>query len=255
MRRGLLAILILMLAACGGNSSSEEQTLEANHAAMGTQIAELYQTATREADRLAITLEYAQTEIRRARNQGTALASTLIANGLDPNAVSLMTPFATPTANIIPPTQPATPDPNLANVPPTETPAGANGTRVSVTPFTVTPTGLAPPRLSNIVTSSGVGSDDCAIDTASQFSSDAQEIYVAAVANNIQPGMTITSRWSYEGTEQVAFDFVPDFLIEQACIWFFLEPADVAFTPGNWSVTLEINGGSVGAPVPFTITG
>jgi hypothetical protein len=105
-----------------------------------------------------------------------------------------------------------------------------------------------------MVTAEGVDDAGCAVNPTSTFSSDAVEIYVVASAASLQPGGTlVTSRWRQEGAEVATFDFTPDF--SEGCLWFFIDQTDVIFTPGNWSVELEINGGLVGAPVPFTIVG
>jgi len=104
----------------------------------------------------------------------------------------------------------------------------------------------------------GVGQDDCALNSITQFTTETTEIYVVATASNVQPGTTITSRWQSPLSQQVTFDFVPDFYIEEGCVWFFIEPVDldataVSFTPGNWTVALEINGQAVGVPLSFTV--
>ncbi|HEX2907185.1 MAG TPA: hypothetical protein VHO69_10020 [Phototrophicaceae bacterium] len=51
----------------------------------------------------------------------------------------------------------------------------------------------------------------------------------------------------------IVYDFTPDFVIEQNCIWFYIDSSDTDFTPGNWTVQLEMNGQVVGEPVAFTI--
>jgi hypothetical protein len=102
------------------------------------------------------------------------------------------------------------------------------------------------------VTAEAVDDNDCAVNPTSSFSTATEQIYVVAVAAGLQPGSTIvTSRWRQEGTEVVTFDFNPEF--SEGCLWFFIDQTDITFTPGNWSVELEINGGLVGAPLPFTI--
>ncbi|RMG83880.1 MAG: hypothetical protein D6712_12385, partial [Chloroflexi bacterium] len=60
-------------------------------------------------------------------------------------------------------------------------------------------------------------------------------------------------RWQYQGEEVVRFDFVPDFNIDGACIWFFIEPADAPFNPGTWSVVLDINDSPAIPPLTFVI--
>ncbi len=237
----------LMLAACSG-PSSVEQTLVAENQNLGTQLADIRGTATVEADRLQITLEYVQTEVRHVDDQNLNLVATLIERGTPTEAIGGITPFAAPNPL---PTQPAeTPLPALTEE------AAAQNTNPQGAPEAIIPastvTVAGPPRLSNIVTAEGVDDNDCAVNPTSTFSTATEQIYVVAIAASLQPGITVvTSRWRQEGTEVVTFDFNPEF--SEGCLWFFIDQTDIAFTPGNWSVELEINGGPVGAPLPFTI--
>jgi hypothetical protein len=238
-------LVILMLAACSG-SSSLEQTLVAENQNLSTQIADIRTTATVAADRLQITLEYVQTEVSHVDDQNLNLVATLIERGTPAEAIGGITPAP----NSVP-TQPAeAPLPALTD----ETAAqnvNPQGTPAAVIPD-ATATVAGPPRLSNIVTAEAVDDSDCAVNPTSSFSTDTAQIYVVAVAAGFQPGSTtVTSRWRQEGTEVVTFEFNPDFI--EGCMWFFIDQTDIAFTPGNWSVELEINGGLVGAPLPFTI--
>ena len=242
--RIIMAALFLLMAACSGQSSVE-QTLVAENQMLSTQIADVRNTATVEADRLLITLEYVQTEVRHVDDQYLNLVATLVERGTPAEAIGGITPLAATSA---PPTPPA-PPPGV-----TQEAAVQNNPPLTVeaaTPvFTATVAG--PPRLSNIVTAEGIDENDCAVNPTSTFRSDAEAIYVVAVAANLQPGTTyVTSRWRQEGTEVATFDFNPDFT--EGCLWFFIDQTDVIFTPGNYSVELENNGGLVGAPVPFTI--
>jgi hypothetical protein len=101
----------------------------------------------------------------------------------------------------------------------------------------------------------GVGKNDCALAAVNSFPTTVKQIYVVATAVNIAPGAKLTSRWSYEGQEVVVHDFAPDFAINENCIWFFIDPNDAPFTPGKWSVLLELDGIPQGQPTPFTING
>lgn len=231
-------ILMLLTSACGVNSV--EQTLEAENSALGTQISDLRQTATADTDRMLITVEHAQTEVRGVQNQGTAAAATLVASGADPNVLNAL--------QAAPGALPPTPRP--------EAPAVVNppvSTEEAAVPQSITPTGLALPVLSNIVMAEGVGSNDCALRPVSQFTTNSPAIYVVAVASNITPGTKITSRWQF--SRVLTFDFVPDFFIAQACVWFFVDQTDIVFTPGTYSVSLEINDQPTGQTATFTITG
>jgi hypothetical protein len=184
----------------------------------------------------------------QAQEQRGQLQATLIARGADPAAVG---------ANITP-VAPVTPLPDAAADAASTTggavvPTSAPGD-VPITPpgADLTPTSGAP-ALANIVTAANVGSDDCAAGVTSTFSASSDRIYVVATAFNIPPGTSIVSRWFQNGQQVISHDFTPDFDINDACIWFFIDQTDVAFTPGSWSVDLEINGVVTGPSTTFTI--
>jgi hypothetical protein len=247
MRYACSGFIILLLAACSG-PSNVEQTLVAENQSLSTQIADIRATATVAADRLQITQEYVQTEVSHVDDQNLNLVATLIERGTPTEAIGGITPFTAPNPL---PTQPAD-----AVLPALTEEAVTQNTNPQGTPEASTPASTAtvagPPRLSNIVTAEAVDANDCAVNPTSTFSTGTEQIYVVAVAAALQPGSTVvTSRWRQEGTEVVTFDFSPEF--GEGCLWFFIDQTDITFTPGNWSVELEINGGLVGAPLPFTI--
>lgn len=249
MTRKLIALgLLAALAAACVPQNEIELTLVAQNVSLNTQIAAVRETATVDADRLQVTVEYMNTLVAQAQEQRSQLQATLIARGADPAEVG---------ANITPAVPQPTPLPaagaadaaGAAVVPP---PAPGD---VPVTPFGAesAPDGTAAPTLANIVTAANVGSDDCAVGVTSTFSASSDRIYVVATAYNIQPGTLIVSRWYREGQQIVTHDFTPNFEINDACIWFFIDQTDAAFTPGSWGVDLEINGAVVGPSTRFTI--
>jgi hypothetical protein len=237
-------MIIFLIAACSGQSTVE-QTLIAENQGLSTQMADIHSTATVQADRAIVTLEHALTEIKHVDNQHVQLLSTLVGRGTPTQAIGEILPQA----NVPPlPTQPTAPPPSN-----TEEPLAQDATSAT-SAVNVTPTVVSPPRLSNVITAEGVDDAGCAVNPVSTFSTDAVEIYVVALAASLQPGSTlVTSRWRQAGAEVATFDFTPDFT--EGCLWFFIDQTDIAFTPGNWSVELEIDGGLVGAPVSFTIVG
>lgn len=238
----LLSIIALFLASCAGAGGDVQLTLVSQNVELSTQIADLRSTATYEADRLQITIEYIETAIPAATLQNQVLSLTLQASGINPLNV-------TPGAPI--PTQlPAVQNPTNTTAQALVTP----GAGTTVDAELITPASQTTPQLYNIVLAEGVGSNDCALASQFSFSSATSQIYVVATAANIPSGTLLASRWFNEGTQVVLHDFAPDFNIEQNCIWFYIDQADTVFTPGNWSVQLEINGSPAGSPVPFTIT-
>ena len=108
--------------------------------------------------------------------------------------------------------------------------------------------------LSELQLGASVGADDCVASPQSSFSqADSSSIYISAMARNKPAGVTLQSIWSYSGDERVRFDYTPDFHIQENCIWFFIEPSDTEFTPGEWRVELNVNGAPYGA-LNFEIT-
>lgn len=236
----LFIILLTLLVGCAGTSG--RTTLVADHAIASTQIVDLRQSATVNAARMQTTIDFMGTRIRSREENRELMLATLIARGTDAGFLVQ----SQGNAEFVPPT--ATPRPTdalLAAAEDAPTPIGGSG----IIPDTAD-TGAA---LTDIVTAPGVLPDDCAQSPTSQFTTNTAEIYVVARAQNISSGTTLTSRWLQEGTEVATFDFTPDFEIDDACIWFFIDQSDVTFISGTWSVALDINGAQVGM-VDFDIT-
>lgn len=241
-------MLAVITAACAPQNQVE-LSLAATNVVLSTEIAYIRSTATAAADSLQITVEYIGTQASQSERQNGQLQATLIARGEDPAALSninaqAITPLPTigqagdggeTTLPVV------TPNPNDVAVTPFGTEEVSQGANTGA------------PALTNIVMSSGVGSDDCAQGTTSTFAAADERIYVVATALNISPGTTIIARYQVGGQE-VAHSFTPDFAIDENCIWFYMDQSDAPFTPGNWSVQLELNGVSAGPAVPFSIT-
>jgi hypothetical protein len=256
-KRLFLLILPLVFFASACSSANIEQTLAAQNAILGTQMADLRITATVEADHLIVTLENAYAQMTNVQFQNTLLEGTLIARNADPTALAMFTPQAGLILGSQPTQAPNTaaqagatifvPTPQAGRETPTPEPALAP--QVTETP--VPPSGAT---LYNLVMSSGVRGDDCALDPVSQFTTANTEIYIVARTQGIQAGMTLLSRWYREGTQQISHSFAPQNDIpDDRCVWFFIDQTEVTFTPGNWSVQLEVDGVPVGT-AQFTIS-
>jgi hypothetical protein len=253
----LLIVLVALASACNFfTQPADLQTENLEIEIAGTEIAAVRQTATANADRLAITLEYAQTAVGNVDQQSTRIAATLVAGGMAIVDASAITAVA--------PTEAFENSGGLVNSPVPEISAtpfvsGEGSARGSITiqePPSPTPLATADssrPRLASITLTEQVGADDCPIGSATSFSANAQDIYAAAVAYNLTPAHVVSSRWLLDGTEAAFYEWSPDFNIQEACIWFHLPASAVTFTPGNWSVELAIDGVSVGTPIAFTI--
>jgi hypothetical protein len=214
----------LVLAGCQ-RQNEVELTLVAQNISLETQIAEVRQTATVDAERLQITLEYMGTLVGRAEGQQALIQATQVAR-VTQGSLPLATPFMTvDAASLTTPQDQAliTPTPNSGQ-----------------------------PGLTDVVMAPGVGSNDCALNPTSAFSTSTEEIYVVATGVNIPAGTNIAARFSIAGQE-IRHEFTPDFAIDGNCLWFFIDQNDLIFTAGTWSVTLELNNVAVTSPIAFTI--
>lgn len=255
----VIVVLGLALSACqffGPNTA--EQTLVAQNYVLNTEIAAIRATATVESDRMMMTLEFSGTSVARVNGQTDDLSATLMARG----TVSVDTSAITPNIPLVITTPP--PILNLGPAPITPisiTPGnasaqtGASDASGATLPQTtpLAPAADAGGPLSNIVTSASVGSDDCATEASTTFTTQDVAIYVVATANGIGPDDEVGSTW-YSGSEQVAdYHWTPSFEINGACIWFFIDQSDVSFAPGTWRVQMELNGSPVGSAAVFSI--
>jgi hypothetical protein len=98
-------------------------------------------------------------------------------------------------------------------------------------------------------------SDGCAERAQSDFTPDASRIYATFKAFNIGAGTPLSARWSYEGQTRIEESFVLDRSAGEICLWFYIEPSMVEFTPGLWDVRLYAEGFQLEAPMTFRIVG
>lgn len=244
----------LMMFLSGCTSQGMSLTLAAEHHVQGTQFYDVQMTASVQTGRFQSTQDYYTTQVAFVATQSQFLKATLITRGTPAEvlaayqqeleaglaALPTRTPRATPTfAPLIPPTP-------LLVVPASDPSIPANG---GITPnpeaaFTVAPP-TSGPRLTNLTASSVVGDDDCAQNATNTFSTSTPEIYIVANAYEITPGMMLASQWDISG-QQRTYEFVPDFDINGACIWFYMDQSEFAFQPGSASVSLSVNGTAMG---------
>ncbi len=248
--------VVMLLTACSDGGG--QQTLVAENAMLSTQIVDLRTTATYQADELKQTQEYIETIVPRANRLRDEIASTLQAAGIDVTQAAVQ----------------ANPNFTLATPPPQS--SGSSGAQaqqpVIVQGTTIFPSAepnsgisgpatgptatVGEPMLYNLVTAEGVGSNDCALSSVTTFSPDTAQIYIVATASNITAGSTLSAQWYLNDTLLIKQDFSPKDDINDNCIWFYAEPVDFPFTPGNYRVDLLINGNAVaGAQASFTIQG
>lgn len=236
-------------------------TLSVQNQVLNTEIAAIRATATVDADRMLVTLEHAQTSVSRVDDQTQDLQATIAARGLPPADLDSITPVADNVFATPPPILDLGPTTVENGVAPIRITPGAtspvvipnqnNNAALVITPLPQQQQAAGP--LQNIVTAGSVGADDCAVSPTTSFTTQNGQIYVVARAVGVGPSDNITSRWYAGGSEIVSYDWTPTFEIEDACIWFYIDQSEIAFTPGSWSVQMEINGENVGSPVAFSI--
>lgn len=262
--RMLLLAAAGVLAGCNMFAPDSGQiTLEAEYAARGTEVAAVRATATVQSERLAVTVEAGSTALGRAYAQTTRIAATLFALGTPFVDIRLITPPAPEELQSIEAGQGAT-GPTSLQVAPIVQPTiigqgGAQGNATlgstpDVQPVAIQSPDPALPALLDPVTAAAVGGDDCALAPVTAFDSAAAGVYVVATARSIGPANRLVARWLREGVEQVSYEWSPGFTIGQGCIWFYMPAAEVDFSPGNWTVQIDLDG-VAGAPLAFSVAG
>lgn len=96
-------------------------------------------------------------------------------------------------------------------------------------------------------------SDGCAAGLQTQFSPDTQRIYVTARALNIKQGTEMSVEWLYNGQKIAEDRFSVSRDDDDFCLWFYIDAADVTFSPGEWSVRLLANGTPIDPATSFRI--
>ena len=243
-------------------------TLEANHALAGTQLSNLQVTASVQAARAETTLDFMGTRSALAATQSIFLEETLIATGFPPAGLATQRQLSLGSSPTPLPTFTPLPQSsengvvNATSLPQLPTPGAPavtiNAPRDAVP--TATPLITATPdfgnlQLGNLITATGAGDDGCGTGVTSIFAMGVSEIYVILPAFNITANTyNFAARWQRDGQPVgPVYDFMPDFDADNLCIWFFVDETDFEFLPGNYTVTIDINGQAATAPIPFII--
>jgi len=96
-------------------------------------------------------------------------------------------------------------------------------------------------------------SDGCADSIQTQFSPDTPQIYLTARALNIRAGVRLDIEWRFEGTIAWQENWTVPVDSSDFCLWFFIDPETITFSPGNWSAQLFADGITAGTPAAFSI--
>lgn len=96
-------------------------------------------------------------------------------------------------------------------------------------------------------------SDGCVINPQFYFSETETRLYGTIKAFNIEPGVLMRAEWRKDGVPVWEDVWTVDQSYAEICIWFYLESADVPFTPGDWSVEMFADSFSLEGPMSFNI--
>lgn len=233
----------LLLGGCGALSGADQQ---------GTLAVELSQFQG-ESTAIAQTLQARSTDV--AATVVWAATSAFQLDGVNQQLAVTMRAAIPPTQQIVSADGPVTPGMN-APLPGEWTPTPVPGAAVS----TPAPNITAPSGGANQLTEVGPAlavrdSDGCAAGIQTTISASSTRIYATTRILNATAGTSVQASWSNEGI--VVFSNNSYTLpADEAdfCVWFYIEPADVSFTPGAWSLQFLINGSPAGNPASFTLT-
>ncbi|MFZ4826048.1 MAG: hypothetical protein ACOYLB_01710 [Phototrophicaceae bacterium] len=250
---GCSCLMLVLMGACGSivGPTAMESTLQAQNFDLSTQLALVRSTATVEMARMLVTVEVLSTESRELNAQRDRLVATLQGRGTDVGFIQSTLPDGQGLPEGI------SADLLLSGLTPlpATTQLGATTLTGNITPTpAVTPTPPILTRLLEPTLSNGVNSNDCASTSLTSFSADTPEIYIVARALDLKAGSVVTARWTYEGAVRGQYDIPFDFDVSNACIWAYIDQSDFEFTPGNWTVALDVDGYNLVAALPFSIT-
>jgi hypothetical protein len=210
-------VLMMLLGACQVfNRPDTQATLRAENAIFAAEASAIPQTAQVEATQV---------------HETVVAAETIIASGSSVN-LQLMA-----TARVL--------------VPPTPARAGTTGGIGN-------PAGAAVSGVLQFVdtrTASSVReTDGCAVDSQSRFTSMSPQIYITTRALNITSGTQMGVEWFYQGEMIWSENFVVSQNSDSFCLWFYIDPQTVTFSPGGWTVRLYANGSAIEPELTFNIT-
>jgi len=103
------------------------------------------------------------------------------------------------------------------------------------------------------VTSRKRDSDGCADGTESQFPVDTPIIYATTRAPSISAGAVVAVEWKYQGQLVGSGSYTVPKDETNFCMWFPLDPANIPFTAGSWSVQFTLNSAVVEPTIFFNI--
>lgn len=95
--------------------------------------------------------------------------------------------------------------------------------------------------------------DGCIVNPNVFFQETDTRIYGTLKVFNLNSGVRLRAEWKREGVPVWEDVWVVDRDYSEICVWFYIEPSYVAFTPGTWSVEMFADGFSLEGPMAFSI--
>ena len=108
--------------------------------------------------------------------------------------------------------------------------------------------------VSDLSTAAGADpASGCSRGTVTEFSPNADSIYVTARVSALRSGTLFEVEWQSEAGALYSASWLADYSRALECVWFFATPSDFPFLPGRYAATLYVNGAALGA-AEFTIS-
>lgn len=228
--------MALLTAGCSALSAPDPAaTLQANRAALEAEGTSIVLAGQAQATEIRATISAAETAVARGEEINNQLLLTMRAVFPPTQQIIQAEGGATPGAVATP----APPGMEL-QITPLGTPIG--GSAVSSTLYT------------EVGTASSVrDADGCSTGRVTSFAADTQRIYITTRALNIRGGTMMRVEWYFEGQLSYEESFTVAENDDDFCLWFYIEPTNVTFSAGNWSVQLFADNRAVSDPIQFTI--
>ncbi len=244
---GLLLVLWLWSSACGPGQLFEDSSQRATREAER----EIFRETIAFMDTQAPTLVAIRATAQEASAMGTQIVQLQAQNRAAEATITAV--FSGNTNSVA--QQPAPPAGQPSGQVSAAALAGSTPIGAVVSSPTPPPAPVVGATFASATTATGVRQDDgCPQDNVNQFPPSEDEIYLVVTARDVQPGTTFYSRW--RGPDSQPFDTVswtPDAPFDEVCIWFFITPGDLAFSPGEWEAQLLADD-QVVIRQPFSIT-
>lgn len=96
-------------------------------------------------------------------------------------------------------------------------------------------------------------SDGCADGFETQIPANVERIYVITRALSLSAGTEMRAEWRFDGQVVSQDSWTTPNDQANFCVWFYIDPQTVAFTPGTWSVQLYADAVLIQPEVIFTI--